>query len=381
MAPLARDCACGLQADAELVRLQKARRNALKGGIVLSLDPKVGDFASGDVLIEDGKIREVRPEHRRLRRRGRDCRCVEPNPDPRLCRHPQPFLPGAAAKLAAQRPGRSRLQPRRPEQVDARLHAGRCLCRRADHRARLHRHGHDRDHRSLPDQPHARAQRRLHQGVAGCRHPRGLRLFARRRGGDAMAAGHRAPAEDLFQLEGPAADARARREPRCEGARRGARSGRARGHALSGQSCAGARARQGRRPARGRPVHPLHASQRRSLADDQGHRRPHLDVAAARDGDGARHALGPGRARPRHPAVAELRSRHHGRPGLLLDDAHDLQPAAAAESCSAGETARRTRRRWSPAATFSTSRRCRARAAPISTARSARSRPARRPTS
>ena len=28
---------------------------------MLSLDPKVGDFASGDVLIEDGKIREVRP--------------------------------------------------------------------------------------------------------------------------------------------------------------------------------------------------------------------------------------------------------------------------------------------------------------------------------
>jgi len=48
-------------ADAELARLQKARRIVLKGGIVLSLDPKVGDFASGDVLIEDGKIREVRP--------------------------------------------------------------------------------------------------------------------------------------------------------------------------------------------------------------------------------------------------------------------------------------------------------------------------------
>src|SRR5258705_1471121 len=48
-------------ADAELARLQKARRIVLKGGIVLSLDPKVGDFAAGDVLIEDGKIREVRP--------------------------------------------------------------------------------------------------------------------------------------------------------------------------------------------------------------------------------------------------------------------------------------------------------------------------------
>src|SRR5262245_61269592 len=49
------------QTDAELAQLQKARRVVLRGGIVLSLDPKVGDFASGDVLIEDGKIREVRP--------------------------------------------------------------------------------------------------------------------------------------------------------------------------------------------------------------------------------------------------------------------------------------------------------------------------------
>jgi 5-methylthioadenosine/S-adenosylhomocysteine deaminase len=48
-------------ADAGLAQLQQARRIVLKGGIVLSLDPKVGDFAAGDVLIEDGKIREVRP--------------------------------------------------------------------------------------------------------------------------------------------------------------------------------------------------------------------------------------------------------------------------------------------------------------------------------
>jgi cytosine/adenosine deaminase-related metal-dependent hydrolase len=47
--------------DSELAGLSKARRIVLKGGIVLSLDPKVGDFAPGDVLIEDGKIREVRP--------------------------------------------------------------------------------------------------------------------------------------------------------------------------------------------------------------------------------------------------------------------------------------------------------------------------------
>ena len=49
-------------ADAELSRLQGARRILLKGGLVLSVDRQVGDFARADVLIEDGKIREVRPD-------------------------------------------------------------------------------------------------------------------------------------------------------------------------------------------------------------------------------------------------------------------------------------------------------------------------------
>jgi cytosine/adenosine deaminase-related metal-dependent hydrolase len=49
-------------ADAELGRLQGARRILLKGGLVLSLDRQVGDFARADVLIEDGKIAAVRPD-------------------------------------------------------------------------------------------------------------------------------------------------------------------------------------------------------------------------------------------------------------------------------------------------------------------------------
>ena len=48
--------------DAELGRLQGARRILIKGGLVLSVDRQVGDFARADVLIEDGKIREVRPD-------------------------------------------------------------------------------------------------------------------------------------------------------------------------------------------------------------------------------------------------------------------------------------------------------------------------------
>src|SRR6266850_2382459 len=48
-------------ADAELARVLGQRRVLIKGGVVLSLDRQVGDFAQADVLIEDGKIREVRP--------------------------------------------------------------------------------------------------------------------------------------------------------------------------------------------------------------------------------------------------------------------------------------------------------------------------------
>jgi 5-methylthioadenosine/S-adenosylhomocysteine deaminase len=48
-------------ADAELARLQGQRRILIKGGVVLTLDRQIGDFALADVLIEDGKIREVRP--------------------------------------------------------------------------------------------------------------------------------------------------------------------------------------------------------------------------------------------------------------------------------------------------------------------------------
>jgi 5-methylthioadenosine/S-adenosylhomocysteine deaminase len=48
-------------ADSELARVLAERRILIKGGVVLSLDRAVGDFAQADLLIEDGKIREVRP--------------------------------------------------------------------------------------------------------------------------------------------------------------------------------------------------------------------------------------------------------------------------------------------------------------------------------
>jgi cytosine/adenosine deaminase-related metal-dependent hydrolase len=48
--------------DPDLARLQGARRILIKGGVVLTLDRSLGDFAKADVLVEDGKIREIRPD-------------------------------------------------------------------------------------------------------------------------------------------------------------------------------------------------------------------------------------------------------------------------------------------------------------------------------
>src|SRR5205814_970217 len=47
--------------DDELRRVQASPRILLKGAIVLSLDAQVGDFANADVLIEDGRIAQIRP--------------------------------------------------------------------------------------------------------------------------------------------------------------------------------------------------------------------------------------------------------------------------------------------------------------------------------
>jgi hypothetical protein len=47
--------------DAELARVQGARRILIKSGVVLTLDRQVGDFPEADVLVEDGRIRDIRP--------------------------------------------------------------------------------------------------------------------------------------------------------------------------------------------------------------------------------------------------------------------------------------------------------------------------------
>jgi 5-methylthioadenosine/S-adenosylhomocysteine deaminase len=50
-----------IEAQSELARLRVASRILFRGATVLSMDPKVGDFPSADVLVEGGKLREIRP--------------------------------------------------------------------------------------------------------------------------------------------------------------------------------------------------------------------------------------------------------------------------------------------------------------------------------
>jgi hypothetical protein len=46
---------------ADLVGDGSKRRILLRGGVVLSLDPKVGDFEKADVLIDGKRIAQVAP--------------------------------------------------------------------------------------------------------------------------------------------------------------------------------------------------------------------------------------------------------------------------------------------------------------------------------
>ena len=49
------------QASSDLNRVRSSSRILIRGAVVISMDRDIGDFANADVLIEGGKIREVRP--------------------------------------------------------------------------------------------------------------------------------------------------------------------------------------------------------------------------------------------------------------------------------------------------------------------------------
>ena len=60
-APMLSTPARAQASDPELTRLQAQRRILIKGGVVLTLDRQVGDFAQADVLIDGKKILAVQP--------------------------------------------------------------------------------------------------------------------------------------------------------------------------------------------------------------------------------------------------------------------------------------------------------------------------------
>src|SRR5262249_14599231 len=60
-APLFCEAAQAQGGFADLTTVLSRPRILIRGGIVLSLERRIGDFADADVLIEDGKIRDVGP--------------------------------------------------------------------------------------------------------------------------------------------------------------------------------------------------------------------------------------------------------------------------------------------------------------------------------
>ena len=177
---------------------------------MLTLDRQVGDFAQADVLIEDGKIREVRPN-------------IEVSADAAAVvdASNRILIPGFVDTHSHSYQGLLRsilanglLNPDYNRDIqnisDAGLSGRGCLCRGAGDGARLHRHGHDRDRRYLagfshtPEHSDACIRALQESGI------RAVYAYSpRRRPRLAISARHQAAAADLFQLQGSAADARA----------------------------------------------------------------------------------------------------------------------------------------------------------------------------
>ena len=80
----------------DVAEVARADRVVIQGGIVLSMDPGVGDFVEADVVIDHGVIEAVGP-HLAEGRRGSDRRGRHDR-DPGVRRHASPLLPGHSAR-------------------------------------------------------------------------------------------------------------------------------------------------------------------------------------------------------------------------------------------------------------------------------------------
>ena len=362
---------------------------------MLSLDRAVGDFEQADVLIEGKKISAVRPNISAPNAQVIDAknRIVMPG-FVDTHRHMwqgylRNVLPDGSLEDYSQR---------RAAHVRRQDGAGRCLRRGPDQCARRGRQRRHLRARLVAHRDFARAHRRLHQGIAGVRRARRVRLWRRperdRPGhGDPdrqISRRHRAAAQAVFLQRRPAHHALSR------GARRPARSGggavqgRARRRRAHQHPCRRRRVRPQRVPGEGQcaeraqgrhHLHPLLHAERHRVEADQGHRRHGLDRGLCRDADGPRQSADPEGDRHGHQAEPQRRRRDLGAERLLHPDAHGV---LAAEERGLGEAPRRPegRRQVPHRARGGRIRHHRGRARQRPRARrSARSRPARRPTS
>ena len=148
-------------------------RILIRGGIVLTQDPKLGEMAGADVLIEDDKIVDVGSDLS-----ADDARVIDAagrHRHPGLHRHAPAHVGDVHPNL---RPGLRadhllRLDPR---QVRAALSARRCLLVEPVGIARVHQRGHHHARRLGAHHEHAGACRRGDPRAQGVGHPIGLRV-------------------------------------------------------------------------------------------------------------------------------------------------------------------------------------------------------------
>ena len=193
-------------------RVVPTGRTLIKGGIVLSLDPAIGDLPRGDVLIDGDRIVEVGPRPDGDRRRGD--RRHRHDRDAGVRRHPPPHLGRLAAQHRHRRPARGpvELHLARAAQARAGVPARGRLHRRPGLGARRDRRRHHHAARLVAHPGLAGAHRRRRPGAQGLRPARGVRLRVPVVGqvGGAPAELVRAGGHRALLDEGPDAHARAR---------------------------------------------------------------------------------------------------------------------------------------------------------------------------
>ena len=169
------------------------RRYVIRGGHVMSMDPKVGDFVEADVLVEGKKILAVGPNLHVHGAGGSTPAAGSSCPASSIrtitCSRPalRSFLADGLLFNDGTAARRDQLLPVHSRHVRSRVSAAGRLHQRAVRLAQPARRGRHDVPRHLADPSHARALRRRDQGPRRLRATRRLRLFRERRSPICMA--------------------------------------------------------------------------------------------------------------------------------------------------------------------------------------------------